>query len=164
MDGMTWIALFLGALGCLAAKFLDNMTFHLRSGAAIIEARRHSDLEIIEIGIFEFRDLTCDFLYLPRSGVEKMRRLASINGREKAGQRYERRYVSQDRLPPKCETSLGHVGRTPAGKQKPPRDSGASPAVGRPPASTKVFRAAMALCRGPRANTAVPRLDACGSP
>ena len=48
MDSMTWIALFLGALGYLAAKFLDNMTFHLRSGTAIIEARRDLDLKRLE--------------------------------------------------------------------------------------------------------------------
>lgn len=71
MDSMTWVALFLGALGYLAAKFLDNMTFHLRTGTAIIEARRDSDLEIIEIVIFEIRDLACDFWCSPRSGVEQ---------------------------------------------------------------------------------------------
>ena len=81
MDSMTWIALLLGALGYLAAKFLDNMTFHLRSGTAIIEARRDLDLEIIEIVIFEIRDLACDYWCSPRSGVEQMRRSASINGR-----------------------------------------------------------------------------------
>ena len=54
MDSMTWIASPLGGLGYLAAKFLDNMTFHLRSGTAIIEARRDSDLGIIEIVIYEF--------------------------------------------------------------------------------------------------------------
>lgn len=81
MDTVTWIALLLAVGGYLATKFVENLIYYFRSGTAIIESRRDSDILYIEILIFEIRDLACEYWCMSSSNPEKVKISASITGR-----------------------------------------------------------------------------------